>query len=91
MRSVLKFENQPVIKEIYTKDEIYQGKMIDRAPDLVLLENKGFNIKASIGKDNVFEEEKIFSGKHNPNAFLFINKDIDNKDPTVEDIVGLLG
>ncbi|MFX0186847.1 MAG: alkaline phosphatase family protein [Candidatus Hodarchaeota archaeon] len=87
----LKFKNQKVIKKIYEKQEIYSGKMIEAAPDLVLIENKGFNLKGAIGKAKIFEKEKIFSGKHNENAFLLINRDIDLKEPTVEDIVGLMG
>jgi predicted AlkP superfamily phosphohydrolase/phosphomutase len=86
----LKFNNKKVIKKVYEKKEIYSGKMIENAPDLLLVENKGFQLKASIGKKKVFEKEDIFSGKHNENAFLFINKDIDIEEPTVEDVVSLL-
>lgn len=87
----LKFKNQKVIKNIYLKEEIYSGKMIDDGPDLILIEKPGFNFRASIGKENVFENETTFTGKHNENAFLFINRDINTKNPTVEDITGLLG
>ena len=86
----LKFKNQKVIKKVYEKKEIYSGKMIDNAPDMVLVENKGFNLKGSIGKENIFDIEDTFSGKHNEDAFLFINKDTDLREPTVEDIVSLL-
>lgn len=87
----LKFKNRKVIKKIYEKEEIYSGKMINKAPDLVLTENTGFNLKASIGKEKIFENEKTFSGKHNEKSFIIINKDIMIKEPTVEDIVNLLG
>ncbi|MFX0029482.1 MAG: alkaline phosphatase family protein, partial [Candidatus Hermodarchaeota archaeon] len=88
----LKFKNQNVIKKVYEKEEIYAGKMIQNAPDLVLTENKGFNLKASIGKDKIFEKEVTFSGKHNENSFLLLNKNnINLKQPSVENIVGLLG
>lgn len=86
----LKFKNQKVIKKVHKKEEIYSGKMVSNAPDLVLIENEGFNLKGAIGKEFLFETENLFSGKHNENAFLFINKDIDIKEPKVEDVVSLL-
>ena len=85
----LKFNNQKVIKKVYEKEEIYHGKMLSKAPDLVLVENSGFRLKGAIGKKSVFETGD-FSGKHNSNSFLFINKDIDLKTPCVEDVVSLL-
>ncbi|MFX1238058.1 MAG: alkaline phosphatase family protein [Promethearchaeota archaeon] len=88
--SNLKYNNQKVIKEIHEKKEIYSGKMIKKAPDLILIENKGYNLKSSLGKENLFEKENNFSGKHNQNAFLFINNNVNLQNPTVEDVVGLL-
>lgn len=87
----LRFNNQKVIKNIYKKNDIYSGKMINSAPDLVLIENKGFNINGSIGRENIFENETSFSGKHNEDAFILINQDIDVEKPSVEDITKLLG
>jgi predicted AlkP superfamily phosphohydrolase/phosphomutase len=86
----LKFENQRVIKNVYEKEEIYVGKMINSAPDLVLVENKGFNLKGSIGKERIIENETTFSGKHNDNSFILINDELDIENPTVEHIVGLM-
>ena len=86
----LKFNNNKVVKKVHEREEIYKGKMIGDAPDLILIENQGFNLKANIGKRNLFENEETFSGKHNENSFILINKDIDMKEPTVEDIVNLL-
>ena len=86
----LKFKNQKVIKKVYEKEEIYSGKMIEYAPDLVLIENKGYNLKASIGKKLLFENEDTFSGKHNENSFILINKDIEIEIPTVEDVLNLV-
>lgn len=85
----LKFENYRVIKKVYEKEEIYSGKMINNAPDLVIVENNGFQPKGAIGKTELFEED-IFSGKHNDSAFIFINRDINIHKPSVEDVIGLL-
>jgi len=85
----LKFKKNNVIKKIYEKGEIYSGKMIENAPDLVVVENPGFQPKGGIGKPNIFEKD-VFSGKHNEDAFLFINKDIEIEQLSVEDIIKLL-
>lgn len=85
----LNYKKQKVIKTVYDKTEIYSGEYIDLAPDLVVLENSGFRPKGVIGKDEIFEKD-IFPGMHNDNAFLFINKNIDLKKPTVQDVVPLL-
>jgi len=86
----LKFDNKKVIKKVYEKNEIYHGKMVNFAPDLIAIENEGFNLKASIGKENIFEDETIFSGKHDENCFIFANKDIDIKSPRVEDVLDII-
>ncbi|MFW5928670.1 MAG: alkaline phosphatase family protein, partial [Thermoplasmatota archaeon] len=39
----LTYEGQEVIKNIRRRDEIYEGEYTDRAPDIVLTPNKGFN------------------------------------------------
>ena len=85
----LKYKNQKVINKIYTKEEIYSGKMVDYAPDLVLIENKGCNLKASIGKEKLFEKEEKFSGKHNDQAFIITNQEL-IKQPKVENVLKIL-
>lgn len=85
----LKYKNQKVIKKIYEKEEIYKGKMLSNAPDLILIENTGFRLKGAINKEHIFEKD-IYTGKHNDKAFLFINKDININNICVEDIISLL-
>ncbi|MHA1275023.1 MAG: alkaline phosphatase family protein [Promethearchaeota archaeon] len=87
----LRYKKQKVVKKIYNKNDIYHGDMIKNAPDLVIMENKGFNIKASIGKEKIFEEENIFSGKHNDQAFILINQSISIEHPSVENILNFFG
>lgn len=66
----LKYKGQKVIKKMYKKEEIYQGKHLDLAPDLVLLENPGFRLKGALRKTSLFEND-VFEGKHTqPDAFL---------------------
>ena len=83
-----------VIDRIYRREEIYQGFMLDRAPDLVLMPKTGFDLKASI-KANEITEENIFTGKHNQtDAFLFVKGNFDSStipdEPSVFDVINII-
>ncbi len=71
----LEIDGEKIIKKIYRKEEIYKGPYLESAPDLILMGNKGFNLKANIKAEN-FLKESVFTGKHTQdNAFLIFNKD----------------
>ncbi|AWB26803.1 alkaline phosphatase family protein [Halococcoides cellulosivorans] len=49
-------DGTPVADEIYTKEEVYRGDHSDIAPDLVVVPNHGFDLKAGFkGADQVFD------------------------------------
>jgi len=89
----LEVNGKKVIERICRKEEIYEGPHLYRAPDLVLLSNKGFNLKGGLKATKLFEKD-IFTGKHSQkDAFLLINKpipDIIQENPSVYDIVGIM-
>jgi predicted AlkP superfamily phosphohydrolase/phosphomutase len=90
----LTVEGRKVIKNIYRKEDIYSGRLLQDAPDLILLAEKGFNLKANIRADKL-AGKGIFTGKHTQDgAFLLVNNyagsnSIPQK-PSVCDIVGIL-
>ncbi len=90
--SKLEYGGKKVIKKIYRKEEIYEGKYLESAPDLILVENPGFRLKGKIDAAHLFEDE-VFTGKHTlENSFLYFkNINIDIKNPTVEDVIKLIG
>jgi len=89
----LEVNGKKVIKRICRKEEIYEGPHLHRAPDLVLLPNKGFNLKGGLKATKLFEKD-IFTGKHSQkDAFLLINKpipDIIQENPSVCDVVRVI-
>ncbi|MHA2278467.1 MAG: alkaline phosphatase family protein, partial [Candidatus Kariarchaeaceae archaeon] len=89
--SRLKMNGTPVIKKIFDKEEIYHGSYIEKAPDLILLPNPGFNLKGGVFKKEVFDKD-IFTGKHTQeDAFLYIRGDIDIPDNlSVEHVMNLI-
>lgn len=92
-----KFENfkkngKKIIKNIHRRDNIYSGKCLKNAPDIVLTPNKGFNLKGNITNENLFDNDDL-SGMHNQDAFLFVksNKNISmGKNVKVDDFVNIL-
>jgi len=93
----LEINGKKIIKTAYRKEEIYKGSQIGNAPDIILLSNKGFNLKASLSE--LFEPKpnasKALTGKHSQDdAFLFVKGNDNNvivpQKPKVEDIVGIL-
>jgi predicted AlkP superfamily phosphohydrolase/phosphomutase len=87
-------EGRKVVKSIYRKEELYSGPHLDKAPDIVLVGAKGFNLKAAINARNEYSKG-IFTGKHTQHdAFLFLNKDnsagIVPDDPSVFDVSAIL-
>lgn len=78
------------IKRIYRKEEVYSGAYLDYAPDLILLENKGFDLKASLKATQVVNEP-TFSGKHSQDdAFLIVNKKVSLDNISVSDVVATI-
>ncbi len=68
----LEIENKQVIKEVFFKEEIYKGKYFDKAPDIVLLSNYGFDLKAGITKKEKYSES-IFEGMHSQDNALLLD------------------
>jgi predicted AlkP superfamily phosphohydrolase/phosphomutase len=87
-------DGRKVIKDIYRKNEIYSGPYIENAPDMVLVSEKGFNLKASL-RANKLADKAIFTGKHTQHdAFLSINgikdENIVPEVPTVADVKSIM-
>jgi predicted AlkP superfamily phosphohydrolase/phosphomutase len=89
----LEKDGEKIIKRIFRKEEIYHGKFIENAPDLVLLANPGFNLRGNISKKEIFEED-VFEGKHTQDdAFLLVknlNDELIPKDISVEGVLDII-
>jgi predicted AlkP superfamily phosphohydrolase/phosphomutase len=92
--SALEVGNRRAIKNVYRKEEIYSGPFIEMAPDLVLVGDKGFNLKGNIKAEKTIGKE-IFTGKHTQDdAFLLVKGRVGQKIisdyPTVCDVKDLV-
>jgi predicted AlkP superfamily phosphohydrolase/phosphomutase len=92
--SNIKINGEKVLRKVYRKEEIYHGNQVENAPDLVLLSNPGFNLRASLFKKEPFEKDSL-TGKHTQeDAFLYIknkeNGTIIPEEPSVENVTVIL-
>ncbi|MCK5055355.1 MAG: alkaline phosphatase family protein [Candidatus Aminicenantes bacterium] len=69
-----KINSRKVIKKVYFKEEIYSSRFLDRAADIVLLSNPGFDLKVGLTKKAEYGSSH-FTGMHlRDNAFFFTSK-----------------
>lgn len=74
---------EKVIKKVCFKEEIYRGKEIEKAPDMVLISNYGYDLKGNIKSKEIFKKTH-FTGMHTrDDAFLICDKKLDFK-PDIE-------
>lgn len=68
----LTFANsKKIAKKVYNKEDLYFGPNIDRAPDLVVLSNHGYDLKGKVNSHAVFGRTNL-SGMHSQDdAFFF--------------------
>ncbi|MGD9581860.1 MAG: alkaline phosphatase family protein, partial [Vampirovibrionia bacterium] len=78
-----------VIYSVKQKNDIYNGQFYDNAPDLVLIPEKGFSLKASTITNSIFNDPEIHTGHHNyHDAFLASNLKFNlSFKPSIMDIV----
>ncbi len=68
----LEIEGEKVLKGVYFKEEIYKGKFLDNAPDIVLLSEYGFDLKAGVTK-KVKYSRSFFEGMHSQDNALLLD------------------
>lgn len=92
--SSLEIEGKKAIKRIYRKEELFSGPLFPYAPDLVLIPDQGFDLKASLKAKEPYSKD-IFTGKHTQHdAFLLVRalsqEDIVLPNPSVFDITNII-
>lgn len=88
--SKLEFNGEKVVKNIYTKEEIFNGNYAENGPDLYLLPNYGFDLKGAVNKENVFGVTH-FRGMHTfDDAFFYASVPVNNKDLKIEDLASII-
>ncbi|MEJ2628949.1 MAG: alkaline phosphatase family protein, partial [bacterium] len=65
---------EKIVDRVVRKEEIYTGDQMDNAPDLILVPGKGFSLRGTLGKDQVFGLSSTIKGMHRgDDAFLYVH------------------
>jgi predicted AlkP superfamily phosphohydrolase/phosphomutase len=79
---------EQVIEKVFRRDELYQGQQVDRAPDLVAVPVRGFDLKDGYGKPTVWTTSAL-NGMHTyDDAFLLTSFPVtQHRRPWVADVM----
>lgn len=69
-----KIDNEKVINRVYFKEEIYSPRFLDRAADIVLLSNPGFDLKGGLKKKEEYGRTHLTGMHLRDNAFFFTSR-----------------
>jgi predicted AlkP superfamily phosphohydrolase/phosphomutase len=63
----------PVVRRVYTRDELYSGPCFGLAPDLCVQSNYGYDLKGAVNKKELMDRE-VFTGMHTQDdATLYVS------------------
>jgi predicted AlkP superfamily phosphohydrolase/phosphomutase len=63
---------QPMVKQVFSRDEIYEGPCKDRAPDLLAMPHDGFDIKGTFESSTFTGRGKLVGMHKYDNATFFV-------------------
>jgi len=75
----IKYEGEPILRQVFFKEELYSGPYLDYAPDLVLLSKHGYDLKATVQRDAVFGRSGLQGMHAYDDAFYFCDRGLECK------------
>ena len=90
----LEIDGRRVMRQVYRKEEIYEGPLLDQAPDLIPVADTGFNLRPSLSAGKLWGKDQR-TGKHSQHdAFLLVRgegaEEVVPEEPSVVDVVGIV-
>ncbi|MHB8162714.1 MAG: alkaline phosphatase family protein, partial [Thermoleophilia bacterium] len=67
-------DGQKIVRSLYRKDELYEGRYKELAPDLVAMPNDGYDLKGAIGASAGFSSTNL-TGMHTYNDAFWLSTD----------------
>ncbi|MHA1437709.1 MAG: alkaline phosphatase family protein [Promethearchaeota archaeon] len=89
--------NNPIFKQIYTKNDYYNGKFTEMAPEIIILPQNGYDLKAKLNAKSFINSPEI-QGMHTfEDAMIIFNKKFKLKEdiciidilPTILNLLGI--
>ncbi len=83
-------EGKKIFKNVYEKEELYNGPYMDEAPDLILDQAENTHIEGGIGKKNVFDTINIWRAENKRKGiFMAFGPDFKKQEIEVVSILDL--
>jgi predicted AlkP superfamily phosphohydrolase/phosphomutase len=64
-------DGNPVVKNVYLKEEIYHGPHLEAAPDLVVLSYPGYDLKGKVNSSQIFNKTDLQGMHTQDDAFFY--------------------
>lgn len=79
---------EPIIKQVYKKDEIYKGDQTRYAPDIVAMAHDGYDLKGGMNKATLTDKTELVGMHTYDDALVYIkNHEIEKSDPEIIDLM----
>jgi predicted AlkP superfamily phosphohydrolase/phosphomutase len=85
----LAFDGKPVIREVFTREQVYSGPYVGEAADLLVLSHYGFDLKGSVKPGDVFRQSDL-QGMHTWDDAFFWWSGPEQNDLHIEALAGLI-
>jgi predicted AlkP superfamily phosphohydrolase/phosphomutase len=70
-----------IAREVYRREDIYSGKHVDKAPEIIFDQRQGVHTSEAMGRSEIFSEPTNWRGENIPEGLvLFHGDDIENGD-----------
>ncbi|TEU08261.1 MAG: hypothetical protein E3I52_02130 [Candidatus Aminicenantes bacterium] len=85
----LEYKGKKVVRCVFDAEEIYSGPYLADGPDLIVLSERGFDMKGSVKKKEVFGRSKL-QGMHTWDDAFFLSKKEQGQDLSISDLAKII-
>jgi predicted AlkP superfamily phosphohydrolase/phosphomutase len=85
----LEYKGKKVVRHVFDAEEIYFGPCLKKGPDLIVLAKRGFDMKGSVKKKEVFGRSKL-QGMHTWDDAFFWSKKEQSQDLSISDLAKII-
>ena len=85
----LTHDGKPVVREVFTREDVYDGPYVGEAADLLVLSHYGYDLKGSVKSGDVFRDSDL-QGMHTWDDAFFWSKDEAPSDLDITQLAGII-
>jgi predicted AlkP superfamily phosphohydrolase/phosphomutase len=86
----LEFEGKKVVRKVFNAKDIYSGPLVSKGPDLVVLAERGFDMKGSVKKKEIFGRTPGLQGMHTWDDAFFLAKNDFGAELSISDVAKII-